>query len=145
MGQEVNDQNLEPECNHLLCHFVDSDLDSVAADPQKLIDTALERGGLCFLAHLRPVRLGLPIMAPSEGERRTEPQQADSRPSPVLLVFRTIYLIFNISPLGVQWPLSVNNVPLFDPFPLGAHPLVKSRQVALLAFPHSLLFGAIHR
>ncbi len=51
MGQEVNDPNLEPEHNHLLCHFVSSDLNGVAADPQKLIDTAMARGGLCFLAH----------------------------------------------------------------------------------------------
>jgi hypothetical protein len=51
MGQEVNDQALEPECNHLLCHFVSSDLTSVAADPQQLIDTVRERGGLTFLAH----------------------------------------------------------------------------------------------
>lgn len=51
MGQEVNDENLEPEGNHLLCHFVSNDLNSVAADPQRLIDTAIEQGGLCFLAH----------------------------------------------------------------------------------------------
>ncbi len=51
MGQEVNDQNLDPELNHLLCHFVCSDLNSVAADPQTLIDTATQRGGLTFLAH----------------------------------------------------------------------------------------------
>ena len=51
MGQEVNDQALEPELNHLLCHFVASDLNNVAADPQTLIDTVLDRGGLCFLAH----------------------------------------------------------------------------------------------
>lgn len=51
MGQEVNDQNLEPERNHLLCHFVSSDLNGAAADPQTLIDTVAERGGLTFLAH----------------------------------------------------------------------------------------------
>ncbi len=51
MGQEVNDQHREPECNHLLCHFVCSDLNGVAADPQQLIDTAQARGGLTFLAH----------------------------------------------------------------------------------------------
>lgn len=51
MGQEVNDQNLIPERNHLLCHFVSSDLSDVAIDPQQLINTTQERGGLCFLAH----------------------------------------------------------------------------------------------
>ena len=51
MGQEVNDQALEPECNHLLCHFVSSDLTSVASDPQQLIDTVDQHGGLTFLAH----------------------------------------------------------------------------------------------
>jgi hypothetical protein len=51
MGQEVNDQNREPECNHLLCHFVYLDLQPVAANPQQLIDTVIEAGGVCFLAH----------------------------------------------------------------------------------------------
>ncbi len=51
MGQEVNDQSREPEVNHLLCHFVCSDLTSVAANPQQLIDTTHQRGGLTFLAH----------------------------------------------------------------------------------------------
>ncbi len=51
MGQEVNDQALEPELNHMLCHFVSSNLNDVAANPQTLIDTATERGGLTFLAH----------------------------------------------------------------------------------------------
>lgn len=51
MGQEVNDQNLEPELNHMLCHFVKRDLNGVASDPQQLIDTATQSGGLTFLAH----------------------------------------------------------------------------------------------
>ncbi len=51
MGQEVNDQQLEPEVNHLLAHFAPVDLQPVAAEPQRLIDTVLEQGGLCFLAH----------------------------------------------------------------------------------------------
>lgn len=51
MGQEINDQSREPELNHLLCHFVCSDLNGVATDPQKLINTVTQRGGLCFLAH----------------------------------------------------------------------------------------------
>jgi len=51
MGQEVNDQTLTPERNHLLCHMVSTNLNGVAANPQNLIDTVTERGGLCFLAH----------------------------------------------------------------------------------------------
>ena len=51
MGQEVNDQDLRRECNHLLCYFVQQDLQAVAANPQQLIDTVIEAGGLCFLAH----------------------------------------------------------------------------------------------
>jgi hypothetical protein len=51
MGQEVNDEQLKPEKNHLLVFFVCSDLQPAAADPQKLIDTVIEQDGLCFLAH----------------------------------------------------------------------------------------------
>lgn len=51
MGQEVNDVNLKPERNHLLCHFVKDDLQSVRTDPQRLIDSVIAQGGLCFLAH----------------------------------------------------------------------------------------------
>ncbi|MFN8455153.1 MAG: CehA/McbA family metallohydrolase [Anaerolineae bacterium] len=51
MGQEVNDQQRLPEVNHLLCHFVTTDLQKVAANPQTLIDTVKQQGGLCFLAH----------------------------------------------------------------------------------------------
>jgi hypothetical protein len=51
MGQEVNDANLEPERNHLLCHLITGDLTDVAAEPQRLIDRVIEQGGLCFIAH----------------------------------------------------------------------------------------------
>jgi hypothetical protein len=51
MGQEVNDENLETEGNHLLCHLVCQDLKPVARNPQQLIDTVIEAGGVCFLAH----------------------------------------------------------------------------------------------
>lgn len=51
MGQEVNDQDDEPEHSHLLCYFVTDDLQRLASDPQGLIDTVVERGGVCFLAH----------------------------------------------------------------------------------------------
>lgn len=51
MGQEINDQRLEPEANHLLCHFICEDLNGIAADPQKLITAVTDRNGLSFLAH----------------------------------------------------------------------------------------------
>lgn len=51
MGQEVNDEAEAPEHSHLLCYFVDDELQTVAPDPQRLIDTVTRRGGLCFLAH----------------------------------------------------------------------------------------------
>ncbi|RMF04499.1 MAG: hypothetical protein D6768_03130 [Chloroflexi bacterium] len=51
MGQEINDQRRQPECNHLLCPFVCTNLNGAAADPQRLIDAAHASGGLTFLAH----------------------------------------------------------------------------------------------
>ena len=51
MGQEVNDPQLEPELNHLLCHFVYEDLVDIAANPQDLIDRVNAKQGVCFLAH----------------------------------------------------------------------------------------------
>jgi hypothetical protein len=60
MGQEVNDQNLDPELNHLLCYFAPGDLNGFAAEPQRLIHAIIERNGLCFLAH--------PLERPGYGE-----------------------------------------------------------------------------
>jgi hypothetical protein len=51
MGQEINDPCLKPEANHLLCHFVTTDLSHVAHNPQTLINAAHQAGGLTFLAH----------------------------------------------------------------------------------------------
>lgn len=51
MGQEIHDPYRETEVNHLLCHFVTSDLNDLADRPQQLIDRVLEQDGLCFLAH----------------------------------------------------------------------------------------------
>src|SRR6185295_11142416 len=49
MGQEINDMQLVPELNHLLCHFVSEDFQDVAAKPQALIDAVNARGGVTFL------------------------------------------------------------------------------------------------
>lgn len=51
MGQEVNNRNQNPEHSHLLCYFVSDDLQALASNPQRLIDTVIQQGGLCFLAH----------------------------------------------------------------------------------------------
>jgi hypothetical protein len=51
MGQEVNDESLDWEHSHLLCYFNTDDLQDVTPNPQRLIDTVVKRGGLCFLAH----------------------------------------------------------------------------------------------
>ncbi|MBI1882061.1 MAG: CehA/McbA family metallohydrolase [Chloroflexi bacterium] len=51
MGQEVNDMQLVPELNHLLCHFVGEDFQYIAANPQALIDAVNAHGGITFLAH----------------------------------------------------------------------------------------------
>lgn len=51
MGQEINDQRRTPECNHLLCPFVCTDLNDMAAHPQQLINGVHAHGGLTFLAH----------------------------------------------------------------------------------------------
>ncbi len=51
MGQEVNDIKLKPECNHLLCYPASYDLQHVASNPQRLIDTVIASDGVCFLAH----------------------------------------------------------------------------------------------
>jgi hypothetical protein len=51
MGQEVNDEQLKPEANHMLVHFITRDLQAEAADPQRLIDAVIAEGGVCFLAH----------------------------------------------------------------------------------------------
>jgi hypothetical protein len=51
MGQEVHTPDREPEVNHLLCHFVERDLNGAVTEPQRLIDAAHRAGGLTFLAH----------------------------------------------------------------------------------------------
>ena len=60
MGQEINDVRREPECNHLLCHFITEDLEAVASCPQALIDRVEQQKGLSFLAH--------PLERPGMGE-----------------------------------------------------------------------------
>ncbi|MFQ5610541.1 MAG: CehA/McbA family metallohydrolase [Anaerolineae bacterium] len=51
MGEEVNDEQLQPEANHLLCYAIGQGVEGLAADPQRLIDGVNAQGGICFLAH----------------------------------------------------------------------------------------------
>jgi hypothetical protein len=51
LGEEVNDPQRHPECNHLLIFGADHSLAPYAADAQGLIDAARRAGGFAFLAH----------------------------------------------------------------------------------------------
>jgi len=53
VGQEIHDQDRDPQKNHLLVFNADRDLSSLADDPQTLINGVREAGGLSFLAHPR--------------------------------------------------------------------------------------------
>jgi hypothetical protein len=51
VGQEVHDQDRDPQKNHLLVFNANRDLAPLADDPQTLINAVREAGGICFLAH----------------------------------------------------------------------------------------------
>src|SRR5688572_2232734 len=51
VGQEVHDQDRDPQKNHLLIFNANRDLASLADDPQALINGVREAGGICFIAH----------------------------------------------------------------------------------------------
>ena len=51
VGQEVHDQDRDPQKNHLLVFNADRDLSTLADDPQALINGVAEANGLCFIAH----------------------------------------------------------------------------------------------
>jgi len=51
VGQEVHDQDRDPQKNHLLVFNANRDLASLADDPQALINGVREAGGICFIAH----------------------------------------------------------------------------------------------
>lgn len=50
-GEEIHDQTLDPQLNHLLVYNANTELAAFAYDPQLLIDKVNEAGGLAFLAH----------------------------------------------------------------------------------------------
>src|SRR5215510_7037796 len=49
VGQEVHDQDLDPQKNHLLVFNANRDLAPLADDPQTLINGVRDAGGLCFI------------------------------------------------------------------------------------------------
>src|SRR5260221_6048944 len=51
VGQEVHDQDRDPQKNHLLVFNANRDLAFLADDPQTLINGVRDAGGLCFIAH----------------------------------------------------------------------------------------------
>src|SRR5918993_140850 len=53
VGQEVHDQDRDPQKNHLLVFNANRDLSTLADDPQTLINGVAEAGGLSFIAHPR--------------------------------------------------------------------------------------------
>src|SRR5689334_8355807 len=53
IGQEVHDQDRNPQKNHLLVLNANRDVSTLADDPQTLINRVAEAGGLSFIAHPR--------------------------------------------------------------------------------------------
>ena len=53
VGQEVHDQDRDPQKNHLLVFNANRDLSALADDPQSLINGVREAGGISFIAHPR--------------------------------------------------------------------------------------------
>jgi hypothetical protein len=51
VGQEVHDQDRDPQKNHLLVFNANRDVSTLADDPQALINGVNEAGGLSFIAH----------------------------------------------------------------------------------------------
>ena len=53
VGQEVHDQDREPQKNHMLVFNANRDVSTLADDPQALINGVNDAGGLSFIAHPR--------------------------------------------------------------------------------------------
>jgi hypothetical protein len=63
-GEEIHDQDREPQKNHLLVFGAQRELAPLADDPQALIDTVRASGGLSFIAH--PVDPALPAFGETD-------------------------------------------------------------------------------
>jgi hypothetical protein len=51
IGEEVHDQTRDPQKNHLLVFGAGRDVSTQAYDPQRLIDSVNQSGGISFIAH----------------------------------------------------------------------------------------------
>lgn len=51
IGEEIHDQDREPQKNHLLAFGATQELATLADDPQSLINAVRDAGGLSFIAH----------------------------------------------------------------------------------------------
>jgi len=51
VGQEIHDQDRDPQKNHLLVFGAGQDLATLADDPQTLLNAVKDAGGLSFIAH----------------------------------------------------------------------------------------------
>ncbi len=51
IGEEIHDQDREPQKNHLLAFGAENELATVADDPQILINAVRDSNGLAFIAH----------------------------------------------------------------------------------------------
>lgn len=51
VGEEIHDQNRQPQKNHLLVFGAGRELAPLANDPQRLVDGVRQAGGLSFIAH----------------------------------------------------------------------------------------------
>src|SRR5271169_6380939 len=51
IGEEIHDQDRDPQKNHLLVFGADTEFATLADDPQMLINAVRESNGLSFLAH----------------------------------------------------------------------------------------------
>lgn len=56
VGEEIHDVRRRPQGNHLLVYHAEEELAPHAAQPQALIDAAVARGGMAYLAH--PIEYG---------------------------------------------------------------------------------------
>lgn len=64
VGEEVHDQDRDPQKNHLLIFGAERELATLADDPQRVIDAATRAGGLSFLAH--PIDPALPAFGETD-------------------------------------------------------------------------------
>jgi len=63
-GEEVHNQDRYPQKNHMLVLGAELEVATFASDPQELLDTIRQRGGLAFLAH--PDEMDLKIVGETD-------------------------------------------------------------------------------